>query len=67
MVEIQLKCSFPTARKYVEQFVELGLLRETTGFQRNRRYRFDAYLSLFESPDFRPLAEPGNAEEAGLP
>ncbi len=60
MVQDRLGCAFPTATKYVEQFAEEGLLRETTGFQRNRRYRFDPYLSLFESPDFAPFASPSN-------
>jgi Fic family protein len=55
MVQDRLGCAFPTATKYVEQFVEEGLLRETTGFQRNRRYRFDPYLALFESSDFAPF------------
>jgi Fic family protein len=51
MVQKHLGCKFPTASKYIEQFVEEGILRETTGFQRNRRYRFDPYLALFESTD----------------
>jgi Fic family protein len=41
--------SFVTASKLVNQFVELGILRETTGGQRNRRYAYDDYLFLFES------------------
>ncbi len=57
MVQNRLGCAFPTATKYVEQFAEEGLLRETTGFQRNRRYRFDPYLALFESPGFAPFVE----------
>ncbi|GAB1544168.1 hypothetical protein NUACC21_68440 [Scytonema sp. NUACC21] len=31
----------------VEQFVELGLLQEITGWQRNRIYRYEPYLALF--------------------
>ncbi|APW61123.1 Fic family protein [Paludisphaera borealis] len=58
MVQQRLGCGFPTAGKYVEQFAEAGILRETTGFQRNRRYRYDPYLSLFESPDFSPFTRP---------
>lgn len=57
MVQARLGCAFPTATKYIEQFAEEGLLRETTGFQRNRRYRFDSYLALFESPGFAPFVE----------
>ncbi len=56
MVQDRLGCAFPTATKYVEQFADEGLLRETTGSQRNRRYRFDPYLALFESSDFAPFA-----------
>jgi len=52
MVQERLACGFPTASKYIEQFVEEGILRETTGQLRNRRFRYDPYLSLFESPDF---------------
>jgi len=62
MVQHRLNCGFPTASKYIEQFVEEGILRETTGYQRNRRYRYDPYLSLFESPDFAPFAPTGDAE-----
>ena len=56
MVQKKLGCRFPTACKYVEQFVEQGLLRETTGSKRNRRYRFDPYLSLFEGENPAEIA-----------
>jgi len=55
LVQKRLGCGYPTASKYVEQFVEQGILRETTGYLRNRRYRYDPYLSLFESSDFAPF------------
>jgi hypothetical protein len=38
--------------------VELGVLQEITGYQRNRRYRYEPYLALFESPQ---SAEPAEA------
>ncbi len=57
MVKVRLGCGFPTARKYIEQFVEQGILRETTGKSRNRRFRNDPYLSLFESPGFAPFTQ----------
>jgi len=62
MVQVRFGWSYPTASKYVEQFVEAGILEETTGYQRNRRFRYDPYLSLFESPDFAPFAPTGDAE-----
>ena len=39
-----------TANNLVDQFVVLALLKEITGQQRNRRYRYEPYLALFESP-----------------
>jgi Fic family protein len=47
MVEEYLQCSYVTASRLIDQFVDLGLLREVTGWQRNRRYRYDPYLALF--------------------
>jgi len=63
MIQKRLGCGFPTASKYVDQFVEEGLLRELTGFQRNRRYRFDPYLALFEATDFAPFDDPDHPAE----
>jgi Fic family protein len=62
MVERRLDCSYRAATKHVRRLVEDGLLRETTGYQRNRRYRFDPYLALFESAE---VASFGKAESAG--
>jgi Fic family protein len=47
-VERKLKCVYVTASKLVEHFVRLGLLKEITGHRRNRRYRYEPYLALFE-------------------
>jgi Fic family protein len=60
LVEKRLDCSFVTANKIVEQLAELGLLREITGWQRNRRYRYDPYLALFDA-----LAVQGGTEASG--
>lgn len=49
MVERRLHSSFVTANRLVEQFVRLGILKEITGGQRNRRYSYFPYLALFES------------------
>lgn len=42
-----LESSIQTANKSVSHLVELGILREITGMQRNRVFRFDQYLELF--------------------
>jgi len=36
------------ASNVVRRLVDLGLLREITGYARNRRFRFEPYLKLFE-------------------
>lgn len=48
LVEQHLKSSFVTANKLVGQFIKLGILNETTGRRRNRRYSYTQYLALFE-------------------
>jgi len=48
MVEKHLGCSFAKANQLVSVLEESGLLQETTGWQRNRRYKFWPYLALFE-------------------
>lgn len=44
-----LSCAIGTAQKLIDQFIQLRLLVETTGFKRNRQYRYEPYLSLFEN------------------
>lgn len=58
-VQEELGVSFATANTLLAQFQGLGLLEETTGGQRNRRYRYTPYLALFE--------EPALAAEEGVP
>ncbi|HPN32915.1 MAG TPA: Fic family protein [bacterium] len=39
------------ANQIVARLENIGLLRESTGYARNRRFRFDPYLRLFEEPE----------------
>jgi Fic family protein len=39
------------ANQLVGRLVDIGLLREITGYARNRRFRFEPYLKLFEEPE----------------
>jgi hypothetical protein len=50
MIEERLDCAYATANSLVDQFAELGILREFTGRQRGRRFRYDPYLVLFATP-----------------
>jgi Fic family protein len=55
-----LNCTPAGANSLVGRLAKIGLLREVTGFARNRRFRFDPYLRLFEEPVGR--AEQGTQE-----
>ncbi len=44
----RLDCSYVTAASLIEQFEKMGVLREMTGQKRNRLYRYEPYLALFE-------------------
>lgn len=46
-IEQSLSITYVTANKLVGQLQRLGILDETTGQRRNRRYRYTPYLALF--------------------
>lgn len=49
MVEKRLSCSFATANKVVDQLEQIGLLEKLSpSALRNRRFRYQPYLALFE-------------------
>lgn len=48
-----LKVQFATANRALEALENAGIVREVTGQQRHRRYRFDEYLNLFERGESR--------------
>lgn len=47
-IEKKLKISHPSANSLVQQFEKLGILKEITGFKRNRLYAFSEYIDLFK-------------------
>jgi Fic family protein len=47
------RTSFPAANSLVNRLVRIGILREITGRSRDRRFRYEPYVSLFTS-DERP-------------
>jgi len=63
LVEKHLDCSYVTASRLVEQFAEHGLLKETTGGQRNRRWRYQPYLKWFEPSLVPPSASETTARD----
>jgi Fic family protein len=46
-----LGVTYATANNLVSKLLELGVLRETTGYRRNRQFAFDPYLRLFTKLD----------------
>ncbi len=48
MAQGELKCSYVTAGNIVQEFEKFQILKEITGLQRNRLYRFESYLNLFD-------------------
>ena len=48
--------TFPTASKFVKEFVEAGILKETSGRRRNRVFSYETYLKVLrhglETDDF---------------
>jgi hypothetical protein len=59
-----LDLSFGTVNKLVDQFCELGLLREITGRKRDRIFRFEPYLALFEEDRGPPPSSKTQETEA---
>jgi len=65
MVERRLGCSFATANKLVDQFGRLGLLNKVSrSALRNRRFRYEPYLALFEEAQPAPVQVGGPVQTA---
>lgn len=50
LVTQSLGVSAPTAHKLLQSFEELDVLTEITGYRRNRVFRYNPYLALFDEP-----------------
>ncbi len=46
-----LQVTYPSANQLVEKLQQIGILQEVTGQARNRRFRFDAYIKLFDAQE----------------
>lgn len=53
-VRILTGTSNPAANQLVQKLAENGILSEITGQKRNRRFRYEAYIRLFEEPESLP-------------
>ena len=48
-VEEKLGLNFPTANRLIKSLTELGILKEITGYSRNRLFVLEKYLNLFRN------------------
>jgi len=54
-------CSFPTASKLVRDFAACGWLRELTGYERNRLWRYQPYVEMFHQDTLDAMVGGGAA------
>ncbi len=55
-VEKELDISFSSANRLLKSLTELGILKETTGYSRNRLFVLEKYLNLFSTLPVKPRA-----------
>jgi len=51
MVEKRLNCAYATAKSAIQELEKLELLKETTGFKRNKRYEYAPYLAFWREAE----------------
>ena len=61
-----LNVSYPTANNLLKQFTDLGILKEITGRERDRLYRYDLYLELFRQGASEPADDREDLETRDL-
>jgi Fic family protein len=50
-----LGCTYPAASNVVNRLASLGILREITGYRRNRLFRYESYIQLFSETQADPM------------
>lgn len=54
-------CTFPTATRLIKDFEARGWLREMTGYERNRLWRYQPYVDLFHSDTLEAMVGSNSA------
>lgn len=54
-VQEHLGTTYPAASNVVNRLASLGILREITGYRRNRLFRYESYIKLFSETQAEPL------------
>jgi len=47
-ISVALSVNITTSMRMIDDFIKLGILKETTGYKRNRIFIFDEYVTLFK-------------------
>jgi Fic family protein len=63
MAENELNCAYVTAGTIIQEFEAGGILQEVTDRQRNRLYRFQPYLNLFDRQALAIARDEGASED----
>ncbi|MDY7079586.1 MAG: Fic family protein [Chloroflexota bacterium] len=58
----ELECAYVTANNVVNQLVDLNILKEITGQERNRLYRYNPYYALFSQQALPPSDSEGDSD-----
>ena len=53
-VQEHLGTTYPAASNVVNRLTSLGILREITGYRRNRLFRYESYINLFSETQAEP-------------
>jgi len=68
-IQALLGTTFPAASNVAKRLTDCGILRETTGFRRNRLFSYEPYIQLFSETQADPVpaasAAPVAANETG--
>lgn len=50
-VQKLIRASYPAGNQLVRQMVAIGILQESTGWSRNRRFKYQDYINIFHEPE----------------
>jgi len=55
--------TYPAANNLIARMVECGIVQEFTGHARNRYFRYQRYIELFQTPEAHPTVMPSEGKE----
>jgi Fic family protein len=57
-IQSLLGTTYPAASNVVNRLATLGIVREITGYRRNRLFRYESYIQLFSETQAEPISPP---------